>query len=190
MLSEAVKFTKEQLEEFFSQKGNESQKMLQLCSLSQLNHSQKDDDADNLIRMSIVNIEEAESMAHRMPKTESAGQHVKQNPAVYLNVYLLFSMDFQTEHYLDGLEWLSLIVLFFQQHSSFNSATTPMPSGIDKLNFDLINIDIDNMSRFWGALGANYQPSVVYKMRMLMIDASAVEAELASIHQPNAGVGQ
>lgn len=189
MLSEAIQFIKKQVEEFLQYKGNSSESMLRLGSLSGINDAKKDESESNLIRMSIVNIEEAESMANRMPRVEKAGIHEKRNPAVYLNVYLLFSMDFQAEHYSDGLNWLSLVIQFFQQHMSFNESTTAMPSGLSKLNFELVNIEIDNMSRFWGALGANYQPSVIYRMRMIMIDGEAVEAELAGIHQPEVNTG-
>ena len=56
-----------------------------------------------------------------------------------------------------------------------------MPDGIDKLSFELVNLDIDNMSQFWRALVTNYQPSVIYKMRMLKISSDRIEVVLPEI---------
>lgn len=184
MLSNAIEFVKKQVEEFLSYKGGITQSVLQLSTLSGTDDSEKSGDRSDVINMSIVNIEEEESMANRLSYTERGGVFEKKNPPVYLNIYLLFSMSFKSSQYLEGLHWLSLIIQFFQQNKSFSAENTPMPKGIEKLNFELENLEIDNMSRFWGALGANYQPSVIYKMRMITIDGEAVEAKMSGIHEP------
>ena len=113
---------------------------------------------------------------------------VKQSPAVHLNVYLLISSFFKDDDYHIGLSWLSLAISFFQQHSNFNSNVYKMPKGLDKLSFELVNLDIDNMSRFWGALGARYQPSVIYKMRMLTVDSDAFVARFREFTDPQVNV--
>ncbi len=185
MLSTSILFVKTQLEEFFSIKEPSRKSMLKVASLAPAKNSDSSAEEGNTLNLSIINIEEAESMAHRHPRSEKSGSFQKKNPAIYLNVYLLFSTNFDNKNYMEGLHWLSLILQFFQQHTSFSSDTTGMPKGIDKLNFELVNTEIDNMSRFWGALGANYQPSVVYRMRMIMIDGEAVEALEPSISEPS-----
>lgn len=185
MLSTSIHFLKNQLEEFFSLKEPSKKSMLKVGSLSPSKNGDQSQDDGNGISLSIINIEEAESMAHRLPKHEKGGVFQKRNPAVYLNVYLLFSCNFDNKNYLEGLHWLSLVIKFFQQHASFSSEMAAMPKGLEKLNFELVNTEIDNMSRFWGALGANYQPSVVYRMRMIMIDEAAIEAYEPSISEPS-----
>ena len=129
-------------------------------------------------------------MAKRHPKAVYNGVHFQKSPTVYLNVYLLFSADFQSAHYLEGLHWLSLVIQFFQFKGTFSAESTAMPEGINKLTLELVNVDIDNMSRFWGALGAHYQPSVIYKMRMIAIDSGSVEAELAGVSEPDTSAAQ
>lgn len=181
MISNAVEFVKNQVEEFLSYKGGVTQSMVKLSSLANSGNSEENSD---VINMSIVNVEEEEAMANRLSYAERAGAFEKRNPPVYLNIYLLFSMNFKDAQYLEGLHWLSLVVQFFQQNKSFSEEITAMPPGIEKLNFELVNIEIDNMSRFWGALGANYQPSVIYRMRMITIDGEGVEAKMSGIHEP------
>ena len=90
--------------------------------------------------------------------------------------------------YKKGLYWLSLAITFFQQHPFFSSDQVQMPNGINKLSFELVNLDIDNMSRFWGALGARYQPSVIYKMRMLKISGDGLDAVLPEIKDPSVNI--
>lgn len=187
MLSNAIEFIKNKLEEFLSNKSGNSQTILQLSSLSESNSDKSTD--DNVIKMAIVNIEEEEAMSNRLSYTEKGGEFQKKNPPVYLNVYLLFSMDFKDSNYLEGLHWLSFIIQFFQQNKIFTADTTAMPNRIERLNFELVNIEIDNMSRFWGALGANYQPSVIYKMKMISIDSDAMEARFASVSDPELKTG-
>lgn len=184
MLSKAVNFLKNQVDEFLSYKGEVSQSILRVSSLAGNDKSDNSKDNTNVLNLSIVNIEEEEVMANRMSYTEKDGAFQKTNSPVHLNVYLLFSMSFNDNQYLEGLHWLSLVIQFFQQNKSFTSETTAMPEGITKLNLELVNIEIDNMSRFWGALGANYQPSVIYKMRMITIDGEAFEARVAGVKEP------
>lgn len=187
MLSNAVEFIKLKLEEFLSYKAGSSEAILQLSSLSDSNSDKNSD--NNVINMSIVNIEEEEAMANRLSYTDKEGEIQKKNPPVYLNIYLLFSMDFKDSNYLEGLHWLSFIIQFFQENKLFTADTTAMPKKIERLNFELVNIEIDNMSRFWGALGANYQPSVIYKMRMISIDSEAIEAKFVGVSNPEVKTG-
>jgi len=140
---------------------------------------------NNTLVISVVNIAEEASVANQPHITRQQNDLVKKAPPVYLNIYVLISALFNEDQYARGLEWLSLAIGFFQQNAHFNAAHTAMPLGIDKLSFELVNLDVDNMSRFWGALGARYQPSVIYKMRMLTIDSEAVEGILPEFKDTN-----
>ena len=67
----------------------------------------------NKINMTIVNIEEEESMAHRNPHIQTSNGIIKKNSPIYLNIYILFSANFKDKFYIKGLNILSLIISFF-----------------------------------------------------------------------------
>lgn len=180
MLDKALGFIKEQLEEYLSIQYEEGD----LLYFSNLNTTAENDQQTNKINLTIVNIEEEESMAHRNPYIKTGNGIVKKNPPVYINVYILFAVNFKDKFYLKGIKSLSHIISFFQQHTVFDAAEYPLPETIDKLNFELVNVKMENMSHFWGAIGANYKPSVIYKMRMLTFDAKTIIRLETEINQP------
>ena len=139
---------------------------------------------NNTLVISVVNIAEEGSIANRSEYRRGNDGLTKQSPPVYLNIYILLTAVFKEDEYTQGLHWLSLAIGFFQQHPLFTAMEYEMPTDVDRLNFELINIDLDLMSRFWGALGARYQPSVIYKMRMLKIDDNSIKAILPEIKEP------
>ena len=181
MLDKALGFIKNQLEEYLAIQTEDGD----ILNFSNLKNSADSDLQANKINLTIVNIEEEESMAHRNPHMKTSNGIIKKNPPVYLNIYLLFSVNFKDKFYLKGLNLLSLIISFFQQHSVFDASQYSLPDSIAKLNFELVNMKIEHMSHFWGALGANYQPSVIYKMRMLSIDSESMITKETEIDQPN-----
>lgn len=181
MLDKALGFIKNQLEEYLSIQVEDED----ILKFSTLKGTATDSLQTNKLIVTIVNIEEEESMAHRNPHIKTSNGIIKKNSPVYLNIYILFSVNFKDKFYLKGLNILSLIISFFQQHSAFDGSQYALPEHISKLNFELVNIKIENMSHFWGALGANYQPSVIYKMRMLSIDAQNIITKETEINEPN-----
>lgn len=183
MLSEAMKFITDQLSEFLKRKTLASHSVVKLSGLVTPEGGISVTDSNTLV-ISVVNIAEEGSIANQPHINRHNSKLIKQTPPVYLNVYVLISALFKEDQYSVGLQWLSLAINFFQQHPFFDSKSTSMPKGIDKLSFELVNLDIDNMSRFWGALGARYQPSIIYKMRMLKFSGASIEAVVPEFKTP------
>ncbi len=182
MIAHALDFITQQLEDFFKRKTLVRDSFIKLSGLVTPEGGISVTAANTLV-ISVVNIAEESSIANRPRVTEHGGALLKRPVPIYLNVYILISALFKEDQYEEGLHWLSLAINFFQQHACFNAAQVQMPQGIDKLSFELVNLDIDNMGRFWGALGARYQPSVIYKMRMLTINENTMEAVLPKIRE-------
>ena len=180
MIADALNFVTNQLDSFLKRKTSRKESIVKLSGLVTPDGSIAIAEEDILV-LSVVNIAEEGSIANQSNIKRQGNSFQKQAPPVYLNVYLLVSTLFKDEKYETGLHWLSLAINFFQQNPYFISSQTEMPNGVDKLNFELVNLDIDNMSRFWGALGARYQPSVIYKMRMLKISSDTMEGVLPEI---------
>jgi hypothetical protein len=96
-------------------------------------------------------------------------------PPVNINLYVLFSAYFSPNNYPESLRFLSFIIAYFQHKSVFNRSNTPgMDPKIEKLIFEIVDMNQDALSNMWSALGAKYMPSVTYKIRMLTFDESVI----------------
>jgi hypothetical protein len=124
--------------------------------------------------VTLVNIEEERN-------TRSVNNYVKindkieyKNPKVFLNLYCLFSINHNS--YETSLQYLSLIIQFFQYRNVINARNTPSDNGltldpkIEKLIFDMVSLNAEQINHLWAVLGGKYFPSVLYKVRMLTIE--------------------
>jgi hypothetical protein len=146
---------------------------------------------ESALVLSIVNIEHEtnrESMAGYVHL--NGGGIGRKLPPVNINLYLLLSMLFNDKQYPEGLKWLSAAIGFFQSNPVFNHANmSGLPASVEKITCEIVNLNIQDMSHFWGALGAKYQPSIIYKLRMLSIHEGVIPAELPQIQEaPQAAV--
>ena len=124
--------------------------------------------------VSLVNLEEERN-------TRSVNNYVKvndrieyKNPKVFLNLYCLFAINHSS--YETSLQYLSLIIQFFQYRNVINQKNTPADNGlaldpkIEKLIFDMVSLNAEQINHLWAVLGGKYYPSVLYKVRMLTIE--------------------
>jgi len=123
---------------------------------------------ENKVICSLINIEQERHLSGG--KHLTMGKQVK-NPPVNLDLYLMFSSNFVDSNYAEGLRFLSLVTGFFQGKAVFTPKDTPgLASANKKITFTMFNVDLGNLSNLWGAIGAKYMPSVIYKVRMIVID--------------------
>ena len=127
--------------------------------------------------MSLVNIEEERVMkAQQHVAVTANGQITYLNPELKLNLYLLISANFKT--YTSGLRHLSQAISFFQSRNVFTPDNTPkLPKNIHKLIAELHTMSFEQQNHLWGAMGAKYLPSVMYKVRMLVVQEDLVYEE-------------
>lgn len=106
-----------------------------------------------------------------------------QNPRSYntpinLYLYMLISANFQQSNYVQGLGMLSAVISYFQYFANWSHSNTPgLDAGIEKLSFELINLDIQELTQLWGVHGGKYLPSVLYKVRTVRISENIDEPE-------------
>ncbi len=138
---------------------------------------------EDQLAISLVNIEE-ESIG----KTQKAyleqenGSRVKTNPDIKLNLYLLFVARFG--QYTMSLKAISHVVSFFQSRNVFKRSEFPaMDDSLDKLIFELQTMNFEQMNHLWGAVGAKYMPSVLYKMRMLTVKEDEIKGDVMPIKE-------
>ncbi len=114
---------------------------------------------------SLINIQQ-----ERTNLNVSVAKSPKRNPPVQLNLYVLFTADFPGEHYVLALKYISYIIGFFQGKPIFTPQNTPqLPGGVERINAEIVNLDMEELNNLWGSLGGQHSPSVVYKLRMISV---------------------
>ena len=104
------------------------------------------------------------------------------NPAERFNLELLVTSNF--DDYRETLKFLDAILLFFQAHPSLSANSfSRIPKGIKKLELELEQVTYNQMHSLWTAMGAKYQPSVIYKTRLVSIQADEIEGFDPAVEQ-------
>lgn len=98
---------------------------------------------------------------------------------LYIDLYVLFLANFYDKNYVEGLGVISETIGFFQQNPYFNHNNLPaLDPDIDKLTFEMVNLDVTDLNYLMGLAGTKYLPSVYYKVRMIPFQSGAMQAEV------------
>ena len=143
-------------------------------------------DANDNIVITLTNVEEERiGRAQRAPIKSVNGQNVKLNPEVRLNLYLLFIAN--RKKYDESLKFISHVITFFQGKNVFTHENSPdLDPELDKLIVELSSVSYEQLNNLWGAMGAKYMPSALYKVRMLTVQsdrAISTSEEISQIEQ-------
>lgn len=108
---------------------------------------------------------------------------------VHLNLMVMFAANFGGSNYTEALKLLSSTVSFFQGRPVFTQQNTPdLDPRLDRLTLEIENLSISDLGNLWGMLSGKYLPSVLYRMRLVSIDASLVQAQLPRVTSPAVGL--
>jgi hypothetical protein len=103
-------------------------------------------------------------------------------PPLYLNLYVMVAANFSSANYSEGLKFLSNAISFFQRQPMFDHQLTPdLDKRISKLVLDIENLNMQDLSSLWGMLSGKYQPSILYKVRMVSFDSGDIRSQLTPI---------
>ncbi|MEM9024099.1 MAG: DUF4255 domain-containing protein, partial [Bacteroidota bacterium] len=119
----------------------------------------------------------------------NGGTTTVSNPAVNINLYLVFTAYFDPTNYRDALRFISLVVSFFQQYKVFDqSQYAELAQGedpIERLIFELYKSNFQELSHLWGMLGAKHMPHTIYYMRMLTYQGDNATAIIPPLRGPD-----
>ncbi|MBK8965782.1 MAG: DUF4255 domain-containing protein [Lewinellaceae bacterium] len=149
------------------------------------------------VLISLINIEEEKTLKNTPHYTRSVqppdpadpnGQpreHLaKQNPTIYVNLYVLISCG---ADYVNALPRIDQVVLFLQGKNVFKSdehyPNATFPSNVEKIVFELFSMNFEQINHLWGILGGKYVPSVLYKMRLLPMQAERKISDVEPIRE-------
>ena len=130
--------------------------------------------------LSVVNMEEdriSRSLDIRRKQVNGSIDRTKQE--IRFNLYILLAAHFPSSNssniYNVGLKALSGVVSFFQSKNVFTQKNTAgLPDAIDKLLVEHYSLSFEQQNHLWGALGAKYLPSVMYKIRLIVFQEEPI----------------
>ncbi len=132
-------------------------------------------DSTDSIQLTLVNIEEEKTLKNGAIYELKNGAKGKKNPTIYINLYILFSYVDNKDYYTT-LNKISGIIEAVQAKQVFTPENTlsnaPFPENVEKIILDLFTLNFEQINHLWGILGGKYQPSVMYKARLIAIQAS------------------
>lgn len=117
----------------------------------------------------LINIEEERVLKSHLPEYGVVnGQHAVLEPDLKLNLQILFAANFKL--YDVALKYISLILTYFQSHQSFTPSEYPaLDQRITKLALELQSLSFEQLNQIWAFIGGKQLPSVVYRVRMVML---------------------
>jgi Pvc16 N-terminal domain len=121
----------------------------------------------------LVNVEEERTLKSHLPEaTWVNGTHVVLEPALKLNLHVLFAASFT--HYDQSLHYLSHVLTFFQSHPGFSQDRYPdLDPRIQKLTAELLSLGYEQLNQLWAFIGGKQLPSAVYKVRLVALQDPA-----------------
>ncbi len=192
MIKDAVLFLSEQLEEYLQNQSyvGLTPPFVQLTNMVEMLGTDSTSAVDyGRIGMTLINIEE-----ERITKAQGAvrlgpgGALGKANPELKLNLFVLFAANSNSDEdkYLDSLDLIDGVIRFFQSKNVFTSENSPsLDSKINRIMLDLHSIPLEQQNYIWGSLGAQYLPSVLYKVRILVVQEEAAIGSSTPIVETN-----
>jgi hypothetical protein len=112
-----------------------------------------------------------------------SNQYALITPPLYIDLFVLFFANFNDKNYPEGLGVISRTISFFQQNPWFTRENLPgLDPEIDKLTFEMVNLEMTDLNYLMGMLGAKYLPSVYYKVRVIPFRSDAMRGQVSSVH--------
>jgi Pvc16 N-terminal domain len=124
----------------------------------------------------LFNIDEERVLkSHLQEYTYVNGQHVVLEPDLKLNLHLLIASNMLG--YDQSLKVISAILTYFQSHSHFTAEAYPaLDPQIGKLLVELQSLNYEQLNQIWAFIGGKQLPSIIYKVRMVLLQEQVQSA--------------
>lgn len=129
-------------------------------------------------RETSINIERetAGGISSSMQRTTEG--YIRQAPPLLLNLNLMLAAVYDEKRYAESLDILSDTLKFIQSVPIFE---------VDGMAYtvEIVTLSSQDLNNIWTMLGEQYYPSVVCKLRRLVIDAEEITGSGATMKQPD-----
>lgn len=172
MIYEALSCITEEINEFFRSKLRINEEKIVLSGIVNQDGSVAIQ-GENKVLVTLVNLEK--EPAGKTGSASTGRAFSSGSTPLNVNLYILFSAYFTATNYAEALRFLSFVIAFLQDKSTFTQSNTPrLDESIDKLTFEMESVSSEKLNNLWSTLGGKYMPSVLYKVRMLTFDSLAI----------------
>lgn len=172
MILNALSWVERELDEFVSRKFQVQKPIIVLNSLVDNSGATPESNHNKLV-VTMVNLKESQAMQN----TQLRPGALKRNPPLFLEMDVLISAVF--DDYKESLKLLSAVIGFFHEKSVFTAQNTPeLPSNVEKMTFEINNMDMAGLQNLWALNGTHYRPSVLYSVRGIVIDEEILLKEI------------
>lgn len=155
MISSVIDSIVDRLEMYFDSVFGGSAPKVIASSLMNQNNEFIPETVEKQVIVTLVNIEEQ--------SYSTARDYTNKPTHIVLTILISILAE---DDYDESLQFLSAVIQFFQANSTLTQDNTPqLHEDIEKLDFGILNSDLRDIGGLWGALGAKYMPSVVYKVK-------------------------
>lgn len=182
MILKALQFTNRTLNQFLKNKFGLSDDVVVTNKIIDQNGTVPIENQNKVI-ITLIHVEqETVKSFYRKNKQLNDGNYENKPLDERYNLYLLVAPNF--EQYDETLKFLNATIQFFQINGVLDANTSSkIPKGISRLEFEFEKgDDYLQMHNLWSALGAKYQPSVIYKMRLITIVSDEINAFESSVN--------
>lgn len=137
-------------------------------------------EAQEKVVMFLAGIQKEIAVSTYNPNVPIAGnRYAVVAPPLYIDLFILLYANFSGKNYKEGLSAIQRTITFFQQNLWFTHDNLPgLDPRIDKLTFEMTNLDPVGLNHLLGLAGAKYLPSVYYKLRMIPFESDAMQAQV------------
>lgn len=140
-----------------------------IVSLGNLSILGKQLENDKII-LTLINVHQEHIKANLSP----TGGYSRSIPSLNLNLRVLLTA--QCKDYKTSLKLLSSTLSFFQASPIFTPQNNPELNGFaERVSLEILNMDNQDLSSLWSMLGTTYQPSVIYKLRIIGADKKLID---------------
>ncbi len=137
------------------------------------------DNQNERVVMTLVNLQEEFTLKNSGYQTVENGRTVYRNPPSYLNLFILFSV-LNNEQYETALKRLSRVIEFFQWRKELILTTTSSLNNLPQdvqIFMDLFSLTFEQQNYLWGSLGGKQVPFVLYRARLVTLEAGKRQGE-------------
>ena len=133
------------------------------------------------VSLLLVRIEEEPTLRQpdRFARASAEGQRQRVEPEIRLQLWVLLVARFP--EYLSAMRQLSRVIACFQAQRVFTAANAPeLGDGLQQLSVELVTPTFAEQNEIWGALRTAYQPSLLYRVKLLVFQDPAPQALAAT----------
>lgn len=188
MIYESLEILREQVENYLADIGL-GDNLLILDNIAHFvdNPSKPNEDLDNKIVLSLLNMEEETALKNIKNSHSENGNTIKKNNPVNLNLYLLFICN--RSDYAYSLRSLGGIIEYFQAKKIFNQTNTIFSKSNEALQavtdfrftVELYTPTFEELNYIWGTLGGKSYPSALYKLTLVSLERDHILDSRTSI---------